>query len=79
MLESVTSTDDFHSRMSAIHSSAMLAGTLDQKYDGFGKQIETFETMWSASYPDSLPNAQGTEPLKIYVGHFLWNPMMQVG
>ena len=64
MVESVTSQDEFYSRMRDIHSSAMLAGTLDQKYDGFGKQIELFETMWFENYPDGLPNVQGTEPLR---------------
>lgn len=63
-LESITNQDEFYSRMSDIHASAMLAGTFDQKYDGFGKQLETFETMWYESYPEGLPNAQGTEPLR---------------
>ena len=63
-LESITSQDEFYSRMSDIHASAMLAGTLDQKYDGFGKQLETFETMWYENYHEGLPNAQGTEPLR---------------
>ena len=63
-LESMTNQDEFYSRMSDIHASAMLAGTLDQKYEGFGKQLETFETMWYENYPEGLPNAQGTEPLQ---------------
>ncbi len=63
-LESITRQDEFYSRMSDIHASAMLAGTFDQKYDGFGKQLETFESMWFANYPEGLPNAQGTEPLR---------------
>jgi hypothetical protein len=63
-LESITSQDEFYSRMNDIHASAMLAGTLDQKYEGFGKQLETFETMWYENYPEGLPNAQGTEPLR---------------
>jgi hypothetical protein len=63
-MESITNQDEFYSRMSDIHASAMLAGTLDQKYDGFGKQLETFETMWYENYPEGLPNAQGTEPLR---------------
>ena len=63
-LESISNQDEFYSRMSDIHASAMLAGTLDQKYDGFGKQLETFETMWFENYPEGLPNAQGTEPLR---------------
>ena len=63
-LESITNQDEFYSRMSDIHASAMLAGTFEQKYDGFGKQLETFETMWYENYPEGLPNAQGTEPLR---------------
>ena len=63
-LESITSQDEFYSRMSDIHASAMMAGTLNQKYDGFGKQVKTFETMWYENYPEGLPNAQGTEPLR---------------
>lgn len=63
-LESISNQDEFYSRMSDIHASAMLAGTIDQKYDGFGKQLETFETMWYENYPEGLPNSQGTEPLR---------------
>ena len=63
-MESITNQDEFYSRMSDIHASAMLAGTFDQKYVGFGKQLETFETMWYENYPEGLPNAQGTEPLR---------------
>ena len=63
-LESITNQDEFYSRMNDIHASAMLAGTSDQKYDGFGKQLELFETMWYENYPEGLPNAQGTEPLR---------------
>ena len=64
ILEAITNQDEFYSRMSDIHASAMLAATFDQKFDGFGKQLETFETMWFAKYPDGLPNSQGTEPLR---------------
>ncbi|MEI6405348.1 MAG: hypothetical protein WCO64_06195 [Actinomycetes bacterium] len=74
MMESVTSQDEFYSRMSAIHSAAMLAGALDPKYDGFGKQIESFENVWSENYPDGLPNAKGTEPLR-----YTWDTFCPTG